>query len=423
MRSPLMQGSGGFMPTKGFLLPGMESIPGTPIIDRVRRSDSIDEDLLKRMASVQRGEILGDEALKTIAQFQMESRNVNRGITTGTPNLPIRENLEAEARQLIPADTPLRSRLPRHVGAGTAVEWRQLVSTGGGWGTALDQPGGVSTKRVFFGETGAPEEIVSVYDAKSSAYKLMGEIRDVSGFAAAAGQTFENQFLRERNSAIVNTMLNEENALTNGSSTSTASPWGDGTNALGFDGIINLIATANGTPAAQVQAAVGALTEAHMDAQLNRLWLQGARGLWILANIQETQSMVNLAKASGTIIRVQAVGDMNATGLGVSIKGIVHNASGELVPVMTSRFVPAGTLIFGCDNLPDGSPALAVDVLPQVELPALAVNEQVQGYTIQEIAPDRNSPLVYPFIVCVFETLKMYSALHFAKSTGVTAVT
>jgi hypothetical protein len=92
------------------------------------------------------------------------------------------------------------------------------------------------------------------------------------------------------------------------------------------------------------------------------------------------------------------------------------------IPIIPSRFLAAGTILYCASQLPDGSPALEVDVLPQVQLPELAPNENVQGYVAQEVAPSASSPQLYPFLVSVFSVLKMKSALHFAKSTGVTAV-
>ena len=95
--------------------------------------------------------------------------------------------------------------------------------------------------------------------------------------------------------AIMNLMLAEEDALLNGDSTVTAAPWGDGTTALAFDGLTKLIATANGTPSTHIQTAVGQLTLAHIDAQLTRLYYQGARSPWILIAGQEAKSLTNQA--------------------------------------------------------------------------------------------------------------------------------
>jgi hypothetical protein len=251
---------------------------------------------------------------------------------------------------------------------------------------------------------------------------LLGQIGSVTGFAMATGQNFMNQYLRERQNAMRNLMLNEENALINGSSTSTAAPWGDGTTAFGFDGLINLITTANGTPSGQVQTSVGALTLAHIDSQIVSMWANGGRDMYILANKQEIQSLTNLLQASGTIIRTQTGTPGNTVSGGIFVVSYIHPITGDEVMIIPSRFVPAGTILFGSQRNTLGQSTLEVAVLPQVQLPELAPNAQVQGYTVQDIAPAIGSPQVFAFIVSVYETLMMKDATIFAKSTGVTAV-
>lgn len=400
---------------------GLELGPSRPIL---RRDISLPEpspEIRNQLASLQRGELIGDTNQLLFHLNQSLSTLVERGITSGMTAFPARENLEAEAKILVPTETPVRNRLHRIPGSGTASAWKQNTSLGGGW-AAGDQPGeGPGAVRAFFSESGAPAEHTSVYANKSSAYKLLGTLGSVTGFAAAAGASFDNAIAREKSNAILNLMLNEENALINGDATSIVAPWGDGATALAFNGLINLITVANGTPATQVQAAVGALTTAHIDAQLKRIWAQGAQRPWIVCNGTEVLSLVHLAEASGTVIRVQATSD-GKTVLGVQVTGYVNPITGEIVDVVASRFCPAGTMLFLSDAIPDGTPTLDVDVLPQVQLPQLAPNDSVQGYTAQELAPTTAAPQVYPFIVTVFEVLRLKSALHVAKSSGITAV-
>lgn len=419
-----LQINGHMLAQAGFMFPamgprGFEMSPAVP----VNRSQmpELTADVQATLAGLQRGEIVGDinqilfHLGTTMAEFQ-------RGITSSTSGLPIRENLEAEAKVLVPVETPFRNMLPRKPGSGAASLWRQITSMGGGWGSSYDQPGGGSATRLFFAETGAPAERTTTYAAKSAGYKLMGTYWSVTGFAVAAGANFQNQRAIEQRNAIQNLMLNEEFALINGDSQSTAVPWGDGSNALAFDGILNLTATGNGTPSAQVQSAVGALTTAHIDGQLRRLYNQGARNQYMLMNGQEILSLVHLAEASGTIIRVTAAAGSPQGVLGYHVTGYMHPITGEIVPVLASRMMPAGTIFFGSKQLPDGSPTMDVEVLPQVELPQLAPNESIQGYVAQELAPTTAAPQVYPGIVTVYEVLRLKSALHVAKSTGLTAV-
>lgn len=414
------------MARAGFLYPGIAPVgahlgPSRPVFQRF---DGVSRERLELLQALERGDTIGDMQAVT-QQLASTLAELQRGVTSGMTAFPVRENLEAEAKVLVPTDTPVRNMLPRTVGAGRSSAWKQATSLGGGWGTSLDQPGGLANIRMFFSETAAgsqaPAEHTTVYADKSATYKLLGTFFSVTGLAMAAGRTFQDQLATEKANAITNLMLNEEYALISGDSTSTAAPWGDGTNALGFDGLITLTSTTNGTPAAHIVSAVGPLTLAHVDAQLTRIWKQGGQEQWILVNSQEALSFVHLAEASGSIIRVMGspTGDVV---LGVTVISYKHPVTGQMVPILASRFMPAGTILFGSRYLPDGTPAADVEVLPQLDLPSLAPNENFQGYTAQELAPSLTAPHVYPGIVAVYEVLRMKAATVFAKSTGVTAV-
>jgi hypothetical protein len=104
------------------------------------------------------------------------------------------------------------------------------------------------------------------------------------------------------------------------------------------------------------------------------------------------------------------------------VGGYVNPVTRETVPVLISRFMPAGTMVFGAGQIADGKDAADVSVLPQVQLPQLAPNENIQGYTAQELAPTTSAPHKFPGIVSVYEVFRMKSAKVFAKSTGLTAV-
>lgn len=490
MNGPTTQMFGSIGPMRAGFMPahipaGGLGGPSIPIYTRGigNMGSDMPPEAMQRMEQIMRGEFEGDVSL-ALSDITQQVQEFKRTITSGMTAFPVRENLEAPARVLVPLDTPMRNRIPRTGGKGLASAWKQLTSLGGGYGvnttvttgatsatqtlgsTAGMQPGdvlyfataavnaivssvtnsttvvltasittttsevvtrvgepgtGPGAVRAFFAESGAPASHTSVYANKSASYKLLGTYGDITGFAMASGATYQNQYATEKNNAIRNLMLNEENAIINGSSTIIAAPWGDGTSALGFDGIRNLTTTANGVPAGQVQTSVGNLTFAHLDLQLSRIWQQGGRGFWILMNEQEARSIDHLFDASGSTNRVTFA---NPTGLtaGRRVTGYVHPITGEVCDLIVSRFMPPGEIVFGCDYLPDGSRSLDMDVLPQVMLPELAPDEQIQGYTAQELAPTTSAPQVYPFIVSVYEVLRMLSATVFAKSQGVAAV-
>lgn len=346
-----------------------------------------------------------------------------RAITTTQTGFPVRENLEAPTRVLVPLQTPVRNMLPRVPGQGIATSWRQTISLGGGWGTNYDQPGGNVVAQFFFGQSNAPATIDSVYAAPSLPYKLMGTIGGVTGLAIAGGANYQNQYETEKTNAIKNLMLLEEYALMMGSASSTALPWGNGSTAYGFDGLINLISTANGVPSAQIQTSVGAWTIEHIETQLSALYNQGGVEPYIIANRVEKLSLSDLIQNSSTVIRATVSQDeVGSVTAGMNVTKLMSATSGEDVPVYTSRFQLPGTVFYGCKFNPDGSAAMDVDVLPQIQLPELAPNQMIQGYTAQEIAPAITSPQVFNFLVSVYEVPRMKNANVFASDSGVTAV-
>jgi hypothetical protein len=464
--------------------------PSNPIFNRFMQADmpGLPKNLARAIKEIRRGSFNGDVS-QVLVQLANAQREFVRGITSQTTAFPVRENLEAEAKLLVPLDTPVRNMLPRTPGSGLSSKWKQASSMGGGYsaattltslttaggatsiavassvgfsvndevyigtGAALEnvlisaivdtthitvvttqnhantdpvvkvniEPGGTTPIQSFYSETGAPAAHTTVYVDQNVSYKLLGTYGSVTGLAIAGGANFMQQLAVEKTNQIRNLMLNEENAILNGNSASIQAPWGDGSNSYSYQGMIQSIATGNGTPATQIQTNVGGLTTAFLDKMLIQLWVQGAMGQYMILNGQEAVSLVHLAEASGTLARIIVTGS-NDLVLGVRVNGYKHPISGEILPLYVSRFQPAGTIVFGCKYLPDGSPAADVQVLPQVQLPQDAYADNIQGYVARDLAPTTAAPDVYPFLVSVYSVFRMKSAAHFAKATGVTAV-
>lgn len=182
---------GGFL-IAGLGANGLELAPNGGVFQRGQFSPATTEFL----GRLERGEITGDYSAIT-QQLAQSMAEFQRSITSSQTAFPVRENLEAEAKQLVPRDTPLRNRLPRVPGAGSASAWRQATSLGGGWdtqtnglGDTVDQPGSTSKIRAFFAESGAPADHSTVYASISKSYKLLGTYGGVTGFAGAVGANF-----------------------------------------------------------------------------------------------------------------------------------------------------------------------------------------------------------------------------------------
>ena len=88
--------------------------------------------------------------------------------------------------------------------------------------------------------------------------------------------------------------------------------------------------------------------------------------------------------------------------------------------IFTDLFQKKGEMLFGARYLPDGSPAAEVEVLPQVPVELAPENpQQIQGYVAVDLARTVTQPDVHPFMISVYEALKVRSSLHFARSSGV----
>jgi len=405
---------------------------------------------------------------------------IQRGITAGMAGFPAREDLEPIVKVLAPTDTPIRNLLPRKPGAGVAHQFRQAVSIGGGYGfstattsagsssttvsvastaglrvgdyvyfataaatrqvTAVnsatqftisasaswasgeqvyrlaDYPHGGSAMQGFFSEGGSPDEFTPAFTNKIQAFKLLGVRGSITGLALSAGANFQDQLAFAKTSALRNLLLMEENALLNGSSTDVKKPWGDGSNNHAFDGLLNQISVANGTPAGNIQSSVGALTLAHINDQLVNVWQAGGSEPFIVVSGQEAKSLTKLAQNAGSGIYIAT--NPSEAKFGLKIGWVIHPVTGEMADIVVSRFQSPGTILFGSKTGPDGTPAAEVVVLPMVGSQANPA-EMIGGYWAQDIPATPAAPMVYGYLVAVAETLCVYAPQVFAKSTGV----
>lgn len=272
--------------------------------------------------------------------------------------------------------------------------------------------------QAFYAEDGTPVENTTVYADRSASYKLLGDKGGVTMFAMASGANFMDQYAKEKENTLFRTFLKEEFSLLHGESAATNAPWGDGTTALAYQGLLPFI-TAN-SPGANVQTSVGALTARHIDQQLSRVYNQGGRGMYIMASSFELESLSRIATASGNY-RLVISGDLANASIGVKIGKFVHAASGEEVPIYRSQFMPVGTMLFGSLKNAIGQPNAEVSVLPQTSAPDSAFLDGIQGYYAQEIAPDNATPEVLRFKVSVYSVPMWKDATKFALSRGITA--
>lgn len=418
--------------------------------------------------------MIGDSILRG------DEPDITRGIVSTQTGFPVREDLEAEVKSLVPLETPVRDLLPRKMGGGKAHSWFQETSFGGGYGytgttsasgasttvtvdttaglragdivyfatSALTKtvasvdsatqftlssnssnfasgetvyrlvtyPDGGAAQQIAFLETGAPDTQTPTFAVKSSTYKLLGILGTITGLAAMAGASFMDQVSHAKMITLQNLLLNEENILINGSSTDVKKPFGNGTTNYCFDGLVNYITAANGCPADHIQTSIGAITIAHLNAQLRRCWERGGQGQYIIISGADA---VNFSRLCETQANLFVPYNPNDLVLGGKVAAMWHPVTGERVDIVASRHLSPGTIIFGSKYGPKMLPAAEVVVLPAV--PVANPGEMVQGYWSQDIPAGTSAPMTYGYLVAVAETLCVYNVPVFAISTGVTA--
>lgn len=274
-----------------------------------------------------------------------------------------------------------------------------------------------TAQRMFYAEAGAPVEATTVYSNGSAAYKLIGTMGSVTGFAAAAGDSFMNQYNAEKKATIMRALLMEEYAFLHGNTSSTAAPWGDGTNNLAFQGLIPFIQ--GNAPAAQVQTSVGTLTVDHLQSQLTRIFYQGGTELFIMLNGTQAQKLGDLATTSGNY---RLIITQNEASIGAKVAYLVHAVSGESVPIYVNPFMPQGWIVFGAMKNDQLQPTCDVSALPQVINGGLSGTESApySGWYAQDIAPTTTATDVFYFKVSSYEVPRWKNARVFGLSTGVT---
>lgn len=217
---------------------------------------------------------IGADALASIQQQVMASREIVKditigdGLTTGSPIgtglVPF--DLEAPAKYLAPRPTPLRNKLPREKGQGTARRYKRITGiTGSGTGgVGVFHPGITETTQNSFAPVGAANalylnrgaKISYAGDDKTVPYFAFGVSDSVSFAAQYAGQGFQDVRALSAQSLLYSSMLLEERMLLMGRGTNSA-----------FSGLL-------ASPAATVANAVPASGESAISGATTTIWVK-----------------------------------------------------------------------------------------------------------------------------------------------------
>jgi len=285
---------------------------------------------------------------QTISQINAKIAAFEKTVSSSDAAWPVRENLAAEAKLVIPVDTPLLNRLPTKAGSGKAAAWKEIVALGS---SAL-------TYSMFYAEAGAPSSRTTVYADRSEIYKLAGLDGGVAGFAIAAGANFQDQLAIEKRNTIRHLKILEETALINADGTGYA-----------FSGLLTQICTGNGST---VRASTGGTASAvinDLDYILKSAWDKGGDISLLVLRSSEAKAISDaITRDSGTSpLRINLQGPISIAG-GFFVNQYISPISGSRVELMPDKFLTTGTIIGISEQLPapvpgQGGEGIWLDVL------------------------------------------------------------
>jgi hypothetical protein len=207
---------------------------------------------------------------------------LSKTITTGTGLVAY--DLQASAKNLYPAATPIRNVLPRvGGGTGTATNWRQVNAIiGSGWDAMGWVPEGQRSGRMSYSTS-----------TRSASYSTVGEEDSVTFEAVSAAQGFEDVQAVATMRLLQKMMLKEENAF------------------LGGNGTLQLGAPA--TPSLSAGGSGGTLPAATYSVIVVALTYEGYRNSSLAAGVATSKSIAGADGNTFTLNGGSSAPSANAT--------------------------------------------------------------------------------------------------------------
>jgi len=284
----------------------------------------------------------------TIQQLQAKIAEFEKTVTSADTAFPVRENLAAEAKLVIPVDTPLLNRFPTKVGSGKAAAWKEITGLGS---SAL-------TYSMFYAEAGAPSSRTTVYADRSETYKLAGLDGGVAGFAIAAGANFQDQLAIEKRNCLLHLKRLEETALINADGTGYA-----------FSGLLTQVVTGYGSTVRASTGTAASAVLADLDYILKGAWDNGGDITLLVLRSSESKIISDaITQNAGTSpMRVNIDQQSLITG-GFFVNAYISPLNGRRVELVPDKFHTVGTIIGVAENLPapiagQGGEGIWLDVL------------------------------------------------------------
>lgn len=284
---------------------------------------------------------------ETISQIQAKIAEFEKTVASSDTAFPVRENLSAEAKLLVPVDTPLLNRLPTVPGSGKAAAWKEITSFGA-------TPTG---DNVFYAEGGAPSGRTTVYADRSESYKLLGLDGGVTAFAVAAGANFQDQLAKEKSNTILHLKNLEEAALINATGTGNS-----------FTGILTQVTTANGSYSAATTGTAPSAVREDIELLFKATWDKGANTDALLVRSAEAK-LISQAYTKDTTSPLRVVlPSPDGVVAGFYVSAIINPINGRNCALIPDMRHTTGTIVGIVFNMPipvpnQGSSGIYLDVL------------------------------------------------------------
>ncbi len=288
-----------------------------------------------------------DQFSVTVQELQAKVLELQKTVTTSDTAFPVRENLEAEAKLVIPVDTPILNFLPTVPGSGKAAAWKEIT----GFGTPNDP------SSAFFPEGGTPSGRTTVYADRSETYKSVGLDGGVTGLAVAAGANFQDQLAIEKRNTILHLKRLEEGALLRAPGTGDT-----------YSGILTQVTSGNGSYQASSTGTAASSVISDLDTMLKDRWdVGGDIDKFIVRSAEAKLISDAVVKLSNTPLRVTVQTNAGISG-GFYVSRYISPINGFNADIVPDRFHTTGVLVGLVTRLPapisgQGGAGIFLDVL------------------------------------------------------------
>jgi hypothetical protein len=308
--------SGNFSPA----LPGYISPPPTAAEQIGHALDTLNGLNGLNLPDIGKGTSLGDTISSLTAQLATQQADLVKDLTLTSPLSTgyVAYDLEAPAKLLTPRPTPLRNRLPRTKGIGTARRFKRITGyTGTGTGgVGLQRPGITDTTQTAFqGINYVRGPKISYAGDESAVPYLQFSLSDAVPWSAQfSGQGFQDIRQLSQTSLMYASMLMEERLLLGGRGT-----------ASGFAGALST----PGTPTLTVRAARAG--ETGNTANIATLYVFVTAATIFGETLAGTANTTGMSASTGNVVDVSLATPVSGA-LGYKIYAGTVNGAGTVFP-------------------------------------------------------------------------------------------